>query len=995
MSADLSSILDQLKIETLSELYAYEARTLAKRLDEAQLDSLNTTLKEHLWQTEILPTRMKEIYQLQLPLEILGLEEQLHSELKAKEVNTLTAFIRQDTTDYLTSQWTKRDRLAVRFRIFCLLMLPTEQLAKLKESTPETYLTPAEIKQETIPSIPVEKTPIEPVDPLELDITLYRPWLEAQMPDDFSLSLPQIEKFLFADIYQLPITTSRRHEIWAGTQMKAAERLQKIIEQRGSSAPQNIFRDVYARLWDDWQRLEQWCLDRQLRLPNCSIWSNEILMIRQNFYQTPRSRFRHFIRKIENSAVNDEVKQTIQNVAFDIFEMLCLLPDTALRFVREQGRQLNGSCPTREDFSRWLTDSDLSSQDLVRLCQQGRKARNELTAGYIRAVLKFARKYVENTTLDYLDLAQEGVIGLILAADKYEYRFSGRFITYATAWLWQTTERAIADYARNIRIPVHRQKQFGQLEKAYQACLAKGFDPPSAERLALHMDFLEAQEIDRIEHALSEGTRLSPGIQRRWEKALKKTKELLIYIEPTYSLESEIPAHLVETELGQDVTGEPYRLMDVIYDPASFRSEEATIRSDVKNFVTQLCQTLSGRNQKIIELRFGLQDGEERTLAEIGQMFGLTRERIRQIEANVIGNFKRAGLEAIFAAYAPPVALEPPPWPRPLIDYINNHYGYWAAFTSFEPSTTQDWQWLDALIAKLPGSDWHTRSGRTSTRREQTQEALEILGVPAYYSDITEQLNDMLGNEELEDSYIYALLARYTDIFILLGEGVFSLTKWEKARGKEVEPILPYCPALLPDLPGQKDTFFESVLVAHEYLKESSRTSDFLQHMLKWVGEDNATGWFKQSILNAYYLVGLIPYTFHFEGKDPILNSTLPSLEFQAIRRYCLQRLTNRLVMMPEFWWIVRQYEPGRTTDFANHFVEFHPLELDDVFNRLKLLTGLGAMRCLSYGRYQLTSLGVSLAADWAAQPDFTALEEEEESTEEMYDLSVLDLGLW
>jgi hypothetical protein len=167
--------------------------------------------------------------------------------------------------------------------------------------------------------------------------------------------------------------------------------------------------------------------------------------------------------------------------------------------------------------------------------------------------------------------------------------------------------------------------------------------------------------------------------------------------------------------------------------------------------------------------------------------------------------------------------------------------------------------------------------------------------------------------------------------------------------------------------------------------------------MLKWIGgETSPSNWLKQSILNAYYLVGLIPYTFHFEGNDPVLSSTLPSLELPELRRYCLQKLTERLLVMPEFWWTIRQYQPGTISNFAEHFVEIHPLELDDVGNRLRLLTGLGAMKRLPYNRYQLTSFGASLAGEWARQPDFRELESDigkEAETEEQF--NILSLGLW
>jgi len=300
-------------------------------------------------------------------------------------------------------------------------------------------------------------------------------------------------------------------------------------------------------------------------------------------------------------------------------------------------------------------------------------------------------------------------------------------------------------------------------------------------------------------------------------------------------------------------------------------------------------------------------------------------------------------------------------------------------------------------VAKLPSLDWHQGSG-FSSRKEQLENSLRTFKVPVHYSDITELLNDMF-NQELDESYVYTLLSKYEETFILLGEGVFSLNEWEKTRLDVPNPTLPFCPSPLPDFPGQSDTFLESILVADKHLNQAPFTSDFLNYMLEWSSADqNQSNWFKQSILNAYYLVGLIPYAFHFEGQNPVLNSTLPSLELPGLRKYCVETLTTRLLAMPEFWWIIRQYQPGKPSDFTYHFVETHPYGLNDVINRLKILAGLGAIQRLSYGRYQLTSFGAMLADQLAKKPEFEDLigeDKPDESEVEDQELRILVLGLW
>jgi hypothetical protein len=387
-------------------------------------------------------------------------------------------------------------------------------------------------------------------------------------------------------------------------------------------------------------------------------------------------------------------------------------------------------------------------------------------------------------------------------------------------------------------------------------------------------------------------------------------------------------------------------------------------------------------------------------LARIRQLLGVTRERIRQLEKKAFDHFidRRRSIKRELEEYyiVLNMVTEPLQWSSGILDYMRKNYSYWSKIDSFELPSKEDWQWLDALLDSLPGLGWQQQPD-TSSRKTQVEDALKVLKTPAHHRDITEQLNDMLTSSELDENYVYAILNKYENIFILLGEGVFSLNEWERRRSLEPEPILPFCPLPLPDVSGQTDTFLESVLIAQEYLNQTPKTSPFLTYMLKWIGgETSPSNWLKQSILNAYYLVGLIPYTFHFEGNDPVLSSTLPSLELPELRRYCLQKLTERLLVMPEFWWTIRQYQPGTISNFAEHFVEIHPLELDDVGNRLRLLTGLGAMKRLPYNRYQLTSFGASLAGEWARQPDFRELESDigkEAETEEQF--NILSLGLW
>jgi hypothetical protein len=272
---------------------------------------------------------------------------------------------------------------------------------------------------------------------------------------------------------------------------------------------------------------------------------------------------------------------------------------------------------------------------------------------------------------------------------------------------------------------------------------------------------------------------------------------------------------------------------------------------------------------------------------------------------------------------------------------------------------------------------------------------METLNAPAHYSDITEALNDSFEENVLDDRYVYNILNNNEDFFILLGEGVFSLTSWERTRQARPDPNLLFCPQPLPDLLGQTDTFFESILVAHQSLKMTPLASKFLDFMLKWSRQETTqSNWLKQSILSAYYLVGLIPYIFHFEGEDRAISSTLPNLELSDLRKYCLQKLTERLSAMPEFWWVIQKYHPARPVDLAEHFGEIRPSGLNDVTNRLKILAGLGAIQRLPHGRFRLTPFGIVVANQFARKSEFEDNEDKRDEIDEM-DLGALDIGFW
>ncbi|HJX37850.1 MAG TPA: sigma-70 family RNA polymerase sigma factor [Anaerolineae bacterium] len=442
-------------------------------------------------------------------------------------------------------------------------------------------------------------------------------------------------------------------EKWHSMKMMAPRYLQEIGRRVNAASREEGWLDtllqVYEQLSANWRAIGELC--EQLGVPTLDLGelTEEIVPISRPVVQTGEEPYLGaYLSSIgeEDFGETDELALVIETSAdgapeaeegvletewetltaaiHDVCLDLYLLPNHLAQLLVADVRK-HGRLPTRRKYREVAEDSQSEALDHFQLIDElADFSRKVLVVANLRLVVSVAKQFV-GRGISFLDVIQEGNIGLLRAVEKFDYRRGFKFSTYATWWIRQGIGRAIADQGRTIRIPIHVVEDINRVLRVSRRLTQELGREPSADEIALDMDGLLSNE-DKAAIELARGIQepMDPILQRRWRRAAAKVRRIIRISQEPMSLEMPIG------------TGEDSSLADFIEDESIPGPIDTASRELLREQMRDLLDSLSPRERGVLELRFGLRDGQSRTLEEVGRMFGVTRERVRQIEAKAL-----------------------------------------------------------------------------------------------------------------------------------------------------------------------------------------------------------------------------------------------------------------------------------------------------------------------------------------------------------------------
>jgi len=415
------------------------------------------------------------------------------------------------------------------------------------------------------------------------------------------------------------------HEFWLATRIEAARRIEVLkrvhpIARHGRQHSSSIYLALYDEMVIGWKRLAEDTLRLGYDYPELSLINVEAQQLRQTWLLGTASYLRNYL---DNGRWGtDHLWDQVASNGLTVFICFYLFPEDVGKSI-DKFFLTKHRMPSHATFIHYLPDEDNLLAELQNAEFRAHESRQILIRSNLRLVVSVAKHYLGRGS-SFLDLIQEGNLGLLRAVTKFDPSRGYKFSTYATWWIRQSISRSIADQARTIRIPVHIFETFNHLMQAQRRLTQTLGRLPTPEELALEADFVDPNDKQLILKMKGNPNLLPPDVRMRWLHAANKVNQVLRAAEEPISLESPVG------------TEDNSMLGDFIEDQDAQEPIDAAAREMLREQVKNTLAVLSDREREVLEMRFGLLDGKDHTLEEVGQAFNVTRERIRQIEAKAL-----------------------------------------------------------------------------------------------------------------------------------------------------------------------------------------------------------------------------------------------------------------------------------------------------------------------------------------------------------------------
>jgi len=400
----------------------------------------------------------------------------------------------------------------------------------------------------------------------------------------------------------------------------AAELLRLRMRALGAEQGITLWQATYDHFIASWQEVRLECSKRKVDPPVLSAILRDARQMPVRYTDPAASDVQVYLRMLGWG--QDLTVEAISKPLFEVVLCAIVFPTPFVEQL-EQHHDHTDELPEWDEARAWMPSAEDCEDHEREVKLRAEEAKDSLSRSNLRLVVSIAKRYI-GRGISFMDLIQEGNMGLLRAIEKFNAWRGFKFSTYATWWIRQAISRSIADQARTIRIPVHLVETTNKLTRLQRRMTQELGQEPTSEDLAMEMQLLDERDMAAIYEAQATGKPIDPAVERKLDQAIKRVQNIMrVSMEPI-SLESPVGSE------------QNSMLAEFIPDESALSPSDSASLQMLKQQVRSVLTSLSEREREVLEMRFGFRDGKTHTLEEVGNTFGVTRERVRQIEAKAL-----------------------------------------------------------------------------------------------------------------------------------------------------------------------------------------------------------------------------------------------------------------------------------------------------------------------------------------------------------------------